>query len=89
MKRILKHLRETQIGESSMPMRTGSMIIFRKNEEGWRGRISEMRTLRNGKTFYFVEDAVSDSGKTHSFDVEGKDIISIITDLEMEYGFYG
>jgi hypothetical protein len=49
------------------------MIIFCKNEEGWRGRISDMGTLRNGKTFYFVEDAVSDSGKTHSFDVEGKE----------------
>jgi hypothetical protein len=47
-----------------------------------------MRTLRNGKTFYFVEDAVSDSGKTHSFDVEGKDIIRVTTDLEIEHGFY-
>jgi hypothetical protein len=65
------------------------MIIFCKNEEGWRGRISEMGTLRNGKTFYFVEDAVSDSGKIHSFDVEGKEIIRSITDLEIEYGFYG
>jgi hypothetical protein len=70
-------------------MRTGSMIIFRKNEEAWRGRISETGTLRNGKTFYFVEDAVSDSGKIHSFDVEGKDIIRSIGDLETEYGFYG
>jgi hypothetical protein len=51
------------------------MIIFLKNEEAWRGRISEMRTLRNGKTFYFVEDAVYDNGKVKSFDVEGKDII--------------
>jgi hypothetical protein len=65
------------------------MIIFCKNEEGWRGRISEMRTLRNGKTFYFVKDAVSDSGKVHSFDIDGKDIIRSITDLEIEYGFYG
>jgi hypothetical protein len=65
------------------------MIIFRKNEEAWRGRISETGTLRNGKTFYFVEDAVSDSGKIHSFDVEGKDIIRSIGDLETEYGFYG
>jgi hypothetical protein len=87
MKRVLKHLRETRIGESSM--RIGLMIIFCKNEEAWRGRISEMRTLRNGKTFYFVEDAVSDSGKVHSFDIEIKDIIRSITDLELEYGFYG
>jgi hypothetical protein len=64
------------------------MIIFCKNEEGWRGRISEMGTLRNGKTFYFVGDAVSDSGKIHSFDIESKDIIRSITDLEIEYGFY-
>jgi hypothetical protein len=65
------------------------MIIFCKNEEAWRGRILDMRTLRNGKTFYFVEDAVSDSGKIHSFDVEGKEIIKSITDLEIEHGFYG
>jgi hypothetical protein len=65
------------------------MIIFCKNEEAWRGRISDMGTLRNGKTFYFVEGAVSDSGKVHSFDVEGKDIIRSISDLEIEHGFYG
>jgi hypothetical protein len=70
-------------------MRIGSMIIFSKNEEGWRGRVSDMGTLRNGKTFYFVEDAVSGNGKGHSFDVEGKDIIRSISDLEMEHGFYG
>jgi hypothetical protein len=87
MKRVLKHLHETRIGESSM--RIGSMIIFCKNEEAWRGRISDMGTLCNGKTFYFIEDAISDSGKIHSFDVEGKDIIRSITDLEIEYGFYG
>jgi hypothetical protein len=85
MKRILKHLRETKIGDSSM--RIGSTIIFRKNEEAWRGRISDMGTLRNGKTFYFVENAVSGNGKIHSFDVEGKDIIRSITDLEIEHGF--
>jgi N-acyl-D-aspartate/D-glutamate deacylase len=87
MKRVLKHLRETRIGGSSM--RIGSMIIFCKNEEAWRGRILDMGTLRNGKTFYFVENAVSDNGKVQSFDIEGKDIIKSITDLEIEYGFYG
>jgi hypothetical protein len=87
MKRVLKRLRETQIGGSAM--RTGLTIIFRKNEEAWRGRISDMGTLRNGKTFYYINDAVSDSGKVQSFDVEGKDIIRGITDLEIEHGFYG
>jgi hypothetical protein len=48
------------------------MIIFCKNEEAWRGRISDMGTLRNGKTFYFVEDGMSDSGKIHSFDVKAR-----------------
>jgi hypothetical protein len=65
------------------------MIIFRKNEEAWRGRISEMRTLRNGKTFYYIKDAVSDSGKVQSFDIEIKDMIKSISDLEIEHGFYG
>jgi hypothetical protein len=87
MKRVLKRLHETQIGESSM--RIGSLIIFRKNEEVWKGRVSETGALRNGKAFYFVEDAVSGSGKIHSFDVEGKEIIRSITDLEIEHGFYG
>jgi hypothetical protein len=36
---------------------------------------TEMGTLCNGKTFYFVKNAVSDSGKVQSFDIEGKDII--------------
>jgi hypothetical protein len=33
-----------------------------------------MGTLRNGKTFYYVKDAVSDSGKVLSFDIEDKEI---------------
>jgi hypothetical protein len=85
MKRVLKHLHETRTGESSI--RTGSMIVFCKNEEAWRGRISEIGTLHNGKTFYFVGDAVSESGKVHSFDVEGKDIIKVISGLEIEHGY--
>jgi hypothetical protein len=87
MKRVLKHLRETRIGESSM--RTGLTVVFAKNEEAWRGRIADMGTLPNGKTFYFIKDAVSDSGKVLSFDIESKDIIKGITDLEIEHGFYG
>jgi hypothetical protein len=87
MKRILKRITETRIGASPMPV--GSMVIFAKNEEAWKGRISDCGTLSNGKTFYYVKDAVSDSGKVHSFDVEGKEIIKSITDLEIEHGFYG
>jgi hypothetical protein len=68
MKRVLKHLHETWIGDSSM--RIGSTIIFRKNEKAWRGIISEMGTLRNGKTFHYIKDAVSDSGKVQSFDID-------------------
>jgi hypothetical protein len=85
MKRILKRLYETGIGDSTFPI--GSTVIFYKNEEVWKGRISDMRTLRNGKTFYYVKDAVSDSGTVWSFDIEGKDIIKGITDLETEHGF--
>jgi hypothetical protein len=70
-------------------MRIGSMIIFYKNEDAWRGRILEMGTLRNGKTFYYIKDAVSDSGKVQSFDIEIRDMIKSITDLEIAYGFYG
>jgi hypothetical protein len=47
-----------------------------------------MGTLRDGKTFYYVKDAVSDSGTVQSFDIEGKDIIRAITDLEIAHGFY-
>jgi hypothetical protein len=37
-----------------------------------------------------VKNAVSGSGKVQSFDVEGKEIIKDITDMEIErgYGFY-
>jgi hypothetical protein len=87
MKRVLKHLIETQTGTSPIPV--GSMVIFAKNEEAWRGRISDCGTLSNGKTFYYVKDAVSDSGKVQSFDIESKEVIKSITVLEMEHGFYG
>jgi hypothetical protein len=87
MKRVLKRLYETQTDDSTMHI--GSIIIFARNEEAWRGKISEMGTLRNGKTFYYIKDAVSDSGKVQSFDIEGKDIIRGITDLEIEHGFLG
>jgi hypothetical protein len=77
MKRVLKRLHETGVGDSTFP--TGSTVIFRKNEEAWKGRISDKRTLRNGKTFYYIKDAVSDSGKVQSFDIEDKEIIKGIT----------
>jgi hypothetical protein len=88
MKRLLKRLRETRIGDSTT-MHIGLTVVFAKNEEAWRGRIADMGTLPNGKTFYYIKDAVSDSGKVHSFDIEGKEIIKSITDLELEHGFYG
>jgi hypothetical protein len=34
-------------------------------------------------------NAVSDSGKVQSFDVEGKEIIKDITDLGIKHEFYG
>jgi hypothetical protein len=58
MKRILKHLHETGVGDDST-MRIGSTIILHKNEEAWRGIVSEMRTLRNWKTVYYIKDAIS------------------------------
>jgi hypothetical protein len=88
MKRVLKRLKEVRIGASPIP--TGTMVVFAKNEEAWRGRVSEVGALRNGEPVYYVKNAVSDSGKVQSFDVEGKEIIKDITDLEIEhgYGFY-
>jgi hypothetical protein len=87
MKRVLKRLYETRIGGSDM--RIGLTVVFAKNEEAWRGRIADTGTLRNGKTFYFIKDAVSDNGKVQSFDIESKEIIKSITGLEIEHGFYG
>jgi hypothetical protein len=89
MKRVLKRLKEVRIGASPIPV--GTMVIFAKNEEAWRGRVSEVGALRNGEPLYYVKNAVSDSGKVQSFNVEGKEIIKGITDMEMEhgYGFYG
>jgi hypothetical protein len=79
MKRVLKHLHETRTGASSIPV--GSMVVFGKNEEAWKGRITDKGTLRDGKTFYYIKDAVSDSGKLQSFDIESKEIIKGIADL--------
>jgi hypothetical protein len=75
MKRVVKRLNETKIGDSTM--RIGLMVVFARNEEAWRGKISDMGTLRNGKTFYHIKNAVSDSGKVQSFDIEGKEIIKL------------
>jgi hypothetical protein len=87
MKRILKHLKETRIGDSTQYI--GSTVIFGRNEESWKGRISDMETLSNGKTFCYIKNAISDSGKVQSFDIESKEIIRSITDIEMKHGFYG
>jgi hypothetical protein len=87
MKRVLKRLRETRTGDSAM--RGGITVVFAKNDEAWKGRIADTGTLRNGKTLYCAKNAVSDSGKVQSFDIEGKEIIKTITDLETERGFYG
>jgi type IV secretion system protein VirB4 len=48
MKRVLKHLAETRTGDSSIPV--GSTVIFAKNEEAWRGRVSDVGVLCDGKT---------------------------------------
>jgi hypothetical protein len=61
MKRVLKRLKETKIGASPIP--TGAMVVFAKNEEAWRGKVSEVGALRNGEPLYYVKNAVSDSGK--------------------------
>ncbi|MDR2097591.1 MAG: hypothetical protein LBP37_03645 [Spirochaetaceae bacterium] len=47
------------------------------------GRVSEIEALRNGEPLYYVNNAVSDSGKVRSFDVESREIIKDITDLEI------
>ncbi|MDR2053234.1 MAG: hypothetical protein LBP80_07455 [Treponema sp.] len=85
MKRVLKRLTETRTGG----IRIGLTVVFAKNDESWKGRISDMGTLPNGKTFYYIKDAVSDSGKVQSFDVESKEIIKSISDLELAHGFNG
>jgi hypothetical protein len=77
MKRVLKHIKEASIGASPIPI--GTTIVFAKNEEAWRGRISEVGASRNGEPLYYIKNAV--------FDVEGREIIKDITDLEIEYGY--
>jgi hypothetical protein len=69
-------------------MHIGLTVVFGRNGEAWKGRIADIGTLRNGKTFYYIKDAVSDSGKVQSFNIENKEVVEIITDLEIEHGFY-
>jgi hypothetical protein len=70
MKRGLKRLKEARIGASPIPV--GTMVVFTKNEEAWRGRVSEVGALRNGEPIYYVKNAVSDNGKVQSFDVKAR-----------------
>ena len=67
-------------------MRIGLTVAFGINEEVWQGRIADIWTLRNAKTFYYIKNAVSDSGMVQSFNIEDSEVIKIITDLEIEYG---
>ena len=88
MKRIVvKRLTETKVGDSTMQI--GLTVVFVKNEEEWKGRITDIQTLYNGKILYEIENAVSGSGKVQSFTLQRDDITKFITDLEIEYGFYG
>jgi hypothetical protein len=57
MKRILKRLKEVRIGGSPIPV--GIMVVFAKNEEAWRGRVSEVGMLCNGEPLYYVNNAVN------------------------------
>ena len=55
-------------------MRIGLTVAFGRNEEVWQGRIADIWTLRNGKIFYEIENAVSDSDKTQPFIIQRDDI---------------
>ena len=70
-------------------MQIGLAVVFGRDEEAWIGRIADIWTLRKGKTFYETENAVSKSGKVQSLTIRDKEIIKIISDLEIEQGFYG
>jgi hypothetical protein len=79
MKRIL---REIRIGDSSV--KEGSKVRFGKNEEYWTGIVSgNASELSNGKMFYWIENAVSDSGKIRSFDIERDEIQEILPRKEV------
>ena len=77
MRRVLvKRLKETKVGDSTMQI--GLTVVFGKNEEEWKGRITDIWTLRNGKIFYEIENVVSNSGKVQSFTIRDKDISEIV-----------
>ena len=88
MKRIVvKRLTETKVGDATMQI--GLTVVFVNNEEEWKGRITDIQTLYNGKILYEIENAVSGSDKVQDFTLQRDDITKFITDLEIEYGFYG
>ena len=84
---VVKRLIETKVGDATMQI--GLTVVFVNNEEEWKGRITDIQTLYNGKILYEIENAVSGSGKARSFTLQRDDITKFITDLEIEYGFYG
>jgi hypothetical protein len=67
MKRVLRRLRETRVGDSTMEI--GLTVVFGRNDEEWKGRIADIWTLRNGKTFFIIKNAVSGSGKVQTFTI--------------------
>jgi hypothetical protein len=85
MQRTMKRLREVKIGDSTMHI--GLTVIFGRNEEEWKGRIADIWTLRNEKTFFIITNAVSGSGKVQTFTIRDEEATRYITDLEIEHGF--
>jgi hypothetical protein len=78
MKKTLRRLGETKVGESTLEI--GLTVVFGRNEEEWKGRIADIWNLRNGKAFYIIENAVSDSGKVQTFTIRDNEVIKIITE---------
>jgi hypothetical protein len=87
MKKTIRRLRETRVGDSTMEI--GLTVVFGRNDEEWKGRIADIWNLRNGKTFFIIKNAVSGSGKVQTFTIRDNEVTKYITDLEIEHGFYG
>jgi hypothetical protein len=85
--KTLRRLRETRIGDSTMEI--GLTVVFGRNDEEWEGRITDIWTLRNGKTLFIIENAVFGSGTARTFTSRDNEVTGFITDVEIEHGFYG
>jgi hypothetical protein len=80
---VLKHLHKTRTGD----MRIGLTLFSVKTTNPGKAGFQIWELCLMGKHFIISKMPFPDSGKVQYFDMESKEIIKGIADLEIEHGF--